>query len=66
MNEILKYLGGALRRTYDAIIERPLPWRMIDKLVSLEERCERDAPKEGETPPDRTAPGEPGDGDARS
>lgn len=42
MTDLLKYLGGALRRTYDAIVQKPLPWPMIDKLASLDERSERD------------------------
>lgn len=43
MNEILKSFGGALHRYYNAVLQRPMPWRMIDALVSLEETCERDA-----------------------
>lgn len=42
MHEVLKYLGGALRRTYDKVVGKPLPWSMIDKLESLDERAERD------------------------
>lgn len=42
MNEFLKYLSDALRRTYGSVVERPMPWNMIDKLASLEERCETD------------------------
>lgn len=38
MNEFLKYLSEALRRTYGSVVERPMPWNMIDKLASLEER----------------------------
>jgi hypothetical protein len=41
MSEILKYLGDSLRRTFGTVVERPMPWKMIDKLASLEERCER-------------------------
>lgn len=41
MTEMLKYLSGGLRRYYDAIVQRPMPWRMIDKLASLEEADER-------------------------
>jgi hypothetical protein len=37
MSEILKYLGGTLHRVYGAVVQRPMPWRMIDTLVSLEE-----------------------------
>jgi hypothetical protein len=37
MTDIMKYLGGALHRVYDAVVQRPMPWRMIDKLSSLEE-----------------------------
>lgn len=40
MHEVLKYLGEVLRRTYGAIVETPMPWRMIDKLATLEEREE--------------------------
>lgn len=43
MHEVLKYLGEVLRRTYGAIVETPMPWRMIDKLATLEEREEQDA-----------------------
>lgn len=44
MSEVLAYLGEALRRTYEAVVQSPMPWRMIDKLASLEETCEqRDA-----------------------
>ncbi|WBT39726.1 hypothetical protein [Hyphomicrobium sp. DMF-1] len=41
MTEMLKHLGGELRRYYDAIVQRPMPWRMIDKLATLEEADER-------------------------
>jgi hypothetical protein len=37
MTNVTKYLGGALHRVYDAVVRRPMPWRMIDKLSSLEE-----------------------------
>lgn len=37
MTDIMKYLGGTLHRVYDAVVQRPMPWRMIDKLSSLEE-----------------------------
>lgn len=43
MNEVLKYLGATLRRYYGVVVQRPIPWRMIDRLESLEERCERAA-----------------------
>lgn len=55
MIDLLKYLGGALRRTYDAIVQKPLPWPMIDKLASLDERSERDEADGRESArPDRT------------
>lgn len=41
MSEILKYIGDSLRRTFGTVVERPMPWNMIDKLASLEEKCER-------------------------
>lgn len=59
MNEILKYLGDVLRRTYGAIVEKPMPWRMIDKLATLEEVEERDAKGQAEQAPkpdERTTP----------
>ena len=37
MSDIMKYLGSTLHRVYDAVVQRPMPWRMIDKLSSLEE-----------------------------
>lgn len=40
MSEILKYLGASLRRTFGTVVERPMPWKMIDKLATLEEKCE--------------------------
>lgn len=40
MPEFLKYLGAKLRRSYDRIVEKPLPWSMIDKLATLDERAE--------------------------
>lgn len=42
MPDVLKYLGGALRRTYDKVVGKPLPWSMIDKLESLDERVTQD------------------------
>ena len=39
MPEVIKYLGSALRRTYDKVVGKPLPWSMIDKLESLDERA---------------------------
>lgn len=47
MSEFLKYLGEALHRHYDAVLQQPMPWNMIDKLVSLEEACE--VPEASET-----------------
>lgn len=56
MNEVLKYLGEMLRRTYGAIVEKPMPWRMIDKLAALEEAEEEDARRAAGR--DEDAPGE--------
>jgi hypothetical protein len=72
MTELLKYLGGALRRTYDAIVQKPLPWPIIDKLASLDERSERDEADSREsvrldrTPTDPHMPGTGTDGDAKA
>jgi hypothetical protein len=41
MSDFLAYLGDKLRRTYETIVEKPMPWRMIDTLATLEETCER-------------------------
>lgn len=43
MSDIVKYLGNTLHRVYDAVVQRPMPWRMIDKLSSLEEAEEAQA-----------------------
>jgi hypothetical protein len=40
MSQILKHLGDSLRRTYGTVVGRPMPWKMIDKLATLEEKCE--------------------------
>jgi hypothetical protein len=45
MNETLKRIGGELRRVFAAQLSRPLNWRMIDRLVSLEEADEDRAAK---------------------
>jgi hypothetical protein len=45
MNETLKRLGGELRRVFASQLKRPLSWRMIDSLVSLEEKDEKSAVK---------------------
>lgn len=37
MKDFLKYLNGAMHRAYDSVVQRPMPWRMIDTLTSLEE-----------------------------
>jgi hypothetical protein len=37
MNNFRKYLTGAMHRAYDSVVQRPMPWRMIDTLTSLEE-----------------------------
>jgi len=37
---MLKYLGQTLHRYYGAIVQQPMPWRVIDRLASLEEVCE--------------------------
>jgi hypothetical protein len=43
MNEILKQLGQELRRRSQAILRRPMNWRMIDTVVRLEETEEQRA-----------------------
>jgi hypothetical protein len=57
MSQFLKYLGDSLRRTFGTVVERPIPWNMIDKLASLEEKCER---IEGLDEGDRRAGQKPG------
>lgn len=42
MNQVLKSLGAALRSVYGTIVLKPMPWRMIDRLATLEETCERE------------------------
>jgi hypothetical protein len=37
MSEMLKYLSKMLNRYYGAVVEQPMPWKVIDKLVTLEE-----------------------------
>ena len=50
MKDFLKYLTGAMHRAYDSVVQRPMPWRMIDTLTSLEEAEEERARKaKGET-----------------
>lgn len=43
MKDFLKYLTGAMHRAYDSVVQRPMPWRMIDTLTSLEEAEEERA-----------------------
>lgn len=43
MSEIVKHLAARLHRHYGSVVRRPMPWRMIDVLVSLEERLEERA-----------------------
>jgi hypothetical protein len=43
MNETLKQLGLELRRRSQAILRRPMNWRMIDTVVRLEETEEQRA-----------------------
>lgn len=40
MTKMLKYLGAELHRYYSVITQTPMPWRVIDKLESLQEVCE--------------------------
>lgn len=47
MNEVLKSLGDTLRRAYNSVVQKPMPWRMIDKLATLDEACERREPSNG-------------------
>lgn len=68
MREILKHISGALHRTYNSVVQRPMPWRMIDKLASLEEAEERraaqghagdeHAPSRPDAPPPRDPDGQ--------
>lgn len=37
MNDVLKSLGATLRRVYGAMVQKPMTWRMIDRLATLEE-----------------------------
>jgi hypothetical protein len=53
MTEMLKYLGSELHRYYNAIAQRPMPWRMIDKLATLEEVCEQKRGQESQNGSDR-------------
>lgn len=39
----MKHLAARLHRQYGSMVRRPMPWRMIDALVSLEERLEERA-----------------------
>jgi hypothetical protein len=41
MADMLKHLSAGLRRYFEAIVRTPMPWRMIDKLESLQEACEQ-------------------------
>ena len=67
MADFMKYLGGALHRVYDAVVQRPLPWRMIDKLSSLEEaeEAQQERRKQSGVDPLRAA-GHVGSGNAMS
>ncbi|WP_072394414.1 hypothetical protein [Hyphomicrobium sp. CS1GBMeth3] len=56
MNEVLKYLGQMLRRTYGTIVQTPMPWRMIDKLAALEESEEKNTPLPSASQKDRAEP----------
>jgi hypothetical protein len=42
MSDVLSYIGGELRRVYQAVVRRPLPWRMIDALETLDDNVEAD------------------------
>jgi hypothetical protein len=37
MTDMLKFLGQTLSTYYGAIVRQPMPWRVIDTLVTLEE-----------------------------
>jgi hypothetical protein len=41
MNGMLKYLSQTLNRYYGAVVQQPMPWKVIDKLVTLEEAEEK-------------------------
>lgn len=46
MSDMLKFLGSELNRIYSAVVGKPMSWRMIDALVSIEEASEK--PKQDE------------------
>jgi hypothetical protein len=67
MTEMLKYLGSSLHHYYSAIVQSPMPWRVIDKLATLEEVCEQKSSDDGDNsyqpdlsgPPDTLDRGDP-------
>jgi hypothetical protein len=65
MTDLVKYLGSTLHRVYDAVVQRPMPWRMIDKLSSLEEaeeaRADQSGQKEDTDPPSASGQPDPSD-----
>ena len=50
MTDMLKYLGRTLSHYYGAIVQQPMPWRVIDRLVTLEEVEEKEVDAEDEAP----------------
>lgn len=62
MNEILRRLGGELRRKLASSLRRPLNWTMIDALVKIEEEDEakrRDQANKKLPVGETTEPGKP-------
>lgn len=56
---MLKYLGQALHRYFGAVVQQPMPWHVIDRLASLEEREESETETRGDPPdviPDEGSP----------
>jgi hypothetical protein len=45
----MKNLGAELQRRFGALVRRPMSWRMIDALVTLEEACERREEDKGDS-----------------
>lgn len=61
VEKMIRYIGPQLKQTYDAVVRKLMPWRMIDALSSLDEagkRVEDRAPDAA-----ATSPSEPNDDD---
>lgn len=60
MSDLLKHLAERLNRQYNAIVGRPMPWRMIDALSTLEEKLEeREQDREAPSDNGRVSPNHP-------